>query len=195
MTPAATLQNSGEHDGPVSRITPDMRISDILLLLPEAGALLAQYGLHCAGCAFGGIETLAQGCAGHGYSDEEIRELADALSAQLAAGPRRPATLIVTRAAAEHLRKIADAEGRSGELLEVIADERGGFCMEFRSTVPEGAPVFGHLDVDVRVTASPVTLARVGGATIDFRDERFKLDLPETSSGCCGKEGGCAGNA
>ena len=33
--------------------------------------------------------------------------------------------------------------------------------------------------------ASPLALQRVGGGTIDMRDGRFKLDLPEEQKPCC----------
>ena len=70
-------------------------------------------------------------------------------------------------------------EGKKPALL-VTADGRGGFCMEFQDDVPRDTRSFHHPDEpDVRVLAADLTLKRIGGATIDFREGRFKLDLVE----------------
>ena len=173
-------------------IRKDMPVSEIIALLPHAGPLLGQYGLHCFGCVFNGIETLAEGCRGHGFPEEDIDALVDDLNEMLHEQPVRPATLTITEAAASHLKAIAEQEGRPDDILEVVADEHGSFCLEFRDTVEKHAPLFGHSTVDLRITASVITLARIGGATIDFREERFKLDLATDNACACGKgECGC----
>lgn len=166
-------------------------MSELLTLLPEAGTVLARYGLHCAGCVYSGVETIAQGCMGHGYSEEDVALLLEDLNALARERPERPLTLTVTQAAAEQLLAIATSEGRERDVLEVAVDERGGFCLEFREAAPDGALDFGHSSVRLRIVATPLTLGRIGGATIDFRDERFKLDLPEDAARCCGSGEAC----
>lgn len=169
-----------------------MRVSDILFLVPDAGPLLTRYGLHCFGCVYSGMETLREGCMSHGFDDADVDALVIELNELLASRPARPRTLTVTKAAAEHLLIIARQEHHERDVLEVVADERGGFCMEFRESMPDDADAFGHPDVELRIAATALTLARIGGATIDFRNERFALDLPEDASTCCGG-GGCEG--
>ncbi|MEK7218306.1 MAG: hypothetical protein AAB728_02470, partial [Patescibacteria group bacterium] len=57
-------------------------------------------------------------------------------------------------------------------------DGRGGFCMEFMDGVTDGLRTFRHAgEPDVLTAASGLTLRRIGGATIDYREGRFKLDL------------------
>ena len=166
-------------------------------MLPEAKSVLAEYGLHCFSCAGSEFENLDEGCRGHGFSDEEIDELVDDLNQMLRDLPARPETLIVMEDAARAIKKVADDEGQKHAILAVIADASGGFCMEFRSSAESKSDekVFVHTAVpEVHVIASPLTLKRIGGATIDFREGRFKLDLPEdTRTSCCnGFDNGCS---
>jgi Fe-S cluster assembly iron-binding protein IscA len=140
--------------------------------------------------------------------------------------PKRPQTITVTRAAAMALEKILHTQCSTPSLshpssslsrrerkkctsvnpiphgtspvLSVEMDHAGNFCMEFRDKPHADDRMFRHADVpSVCVVASPAALLRVGGATIDFREERFKLDLPaprnskgKVGCGHCGD--GCA---
>lgn len=179
-----------------STIHRQMPILEIVTFIPAARGVLAEYGLHCFSCAGSEFETLEQGCLGHGFSDEELDELVDDLNIMLREMPERPQTITVTDAAAGAIQTVAEDEGRTGEGLAVIADATGGFCMEFR-TDPEPDEKTFVAAGGVRVFASDLTLQRIGGATIDFREGRFKLDLPEDAIGAgCGCDGGaCACNA
>lgn len=181
---------------PSPGIRRNMPILEIVTLIPEAKKVLAEYGLHCFSCAGSEFETLDEGCRSHGFPDDEIDELVDDLNQMLDALPPRPEILTVTLEGARAIRKVATDEGREGEGLAVIADAGGGFCMEFQKDLGAGEKIFSHPEEPaVRVFASALTLKRIGGSTIDFRDGRFKLDLPEDSEkgvcGCAGKDCGC----
>ena len=169
-----------------------MPILEIVTLCPAAKPILAEYGLHCFSCAGSQYETLVEGCKGHGFEDDEIDELVDDLNTALKEMPARPQTLTVTGAAARAVKDVAVQEGRTGEGLAVIVDASGGFCMEFQQEPEEGSTTFGAPEEpSVRIFASALTLQRIGGATIDFREGRFKLDLPEDDSpGSCPCAGG-----
>lgn len=178
-----------------------MPIAEIVTLVPEAKSVLAEYGLHCFSCAGSEYETLGEGCLGHGFSDEEVDELVDDLNVMLNELPPRPQLLTLTADAARAIKKVAKDEGQDDAGLEVIADAAGGFCMEF-CTDMGAAFLAAHSTFQnpqipgVRLFASPLTLKRIGGATIDFREGRFKLDLPEdakiTDCGCSGTSCGCS---
>lgn len=156
-----------------------MRVSDITALLPECGRLLAEYGLHCFGCEASATETLEQGCASHGFSDDEIATLVADLNTLLDERPPRPQTLTVTLDAARALAQTLAEQEKNGWVLRVVVDETG-FCMELAERADQGELSFGHRAVpDLRVVASPPTLDRLGGSTIDFREGRFKLDLAD----------------
>ncbi len=165
-----------------------MTIQEIVSLLPQGAEVMAAYGLHCFSCSVGGVEALQEGCRMHGFDDETIDALVEDLNDAVRSQPVRPQTLNVTDAAAERIAHIATGEGRMGDALTVLFDEAGNFCMEFTPLDQVKDELFrspGH--PEIRVTASPLTLWRIGGASIDFRDGQFKLDLPEDGQGgCCG---------
>lgn len=180
----------------MNAIHRDMPIAEIVTLIPEAKSVLGEYGLHCFSCAGSEYENLAEGCLGHGFSDEEIDELVDDLNQILERLPPRPQTLTLTLQAARAIKTVAKNEGQTDAGLAVIADDTGGFCMEFRGGPDSGDATFRNTEEpDVQLFASALTLKRIGGATIDFRDGRFKLDLPEdaqkTGCGCTPENCGC----
>ncbi|MDD5469492.1 MAG: DUF1858 domain-containing protein [Candidatus Peribacteraceae bacterium] len=156
----------------------DMRVYEIIALCPQAPDIMAAYGLHCFSCSLGGIESIQEGCAMHGFSDDAIDALVEDLNEAIRSTPARPAVLTVTPPAAVAIRRIAEGEGRKQCGLSVVTDMEGGFCMEFSEEPGKDDNIFPcDSDPFVRVFASPETLWRIGGATIDFRDGRFKLDL------------------
>jgi Fe-S cluster assembly iron-binding protein IscA len=173
-----------------------MRVIDIVTLVPQAADVMAAWGLHCSGCSMGGLESLAEGCNAHGYGDEEIQLLLEDIEEARRTAPARPASIIVTAEAACAVRQIGMQEKKlpsDTAGLSVILDGEGGFCMEFRDRCDEGDKVFINAEEpDVRVFASLLTLGRIGGATIDFREGRFKLDLPEDACSCSEQGCGCA---
>lgn len=187
----------------LSSIKRDMCVLDILTLLPDAAPLLAQYGLSCFSCAANVHETLEMGCRGHGMPEAEIDDLVKDLNEMMKNRPARPEILTLTESAAMQLKEMMQAEGKSGWGLLVGLDDGGGFCMEFRKDADNDHRIFFNEAVsDVKLFATSLTLGSIGGATIDLRDGRFKLDLPEDAAkkmcGCggagnceCGGECGC----
>ena len=178
-------------------IRKDMPVSEIIAILPEAGNLLAQYGLHCFSCSQNALETLEEGCNSHGFAGEEIDDLVTDLNELLQNRPSRPQQLTLTKEAALMLKEILTNDGKTGYVLSVGVDEGGGFCMDVLKSPDKDDLTFTHGDVhDVRLAASSLTLSRIGGATVDFREGRFKLDLPEDlqapKCGCGGGRCGCA---
>lgn len=165
----------------------DMRVGEIIAILPGAADIMTEYGMHCSSCSLGAVETLGEGARIHQFEDDVLEELLDDLNAALKDEPTKEHKLIITPAAARQVRQIADAEGVSKAVLHVVIDISGGFCLEFaEEEIPDGKS-FGCAEVPgVSVSASTLVLGRIGGAVIDFREERFKLDLPEEAAeGCC----------
>jgi len=177
--------------------------------VPAAREILAEYGMHCTGCSIGGVETIGEAGALHGFDDDMlaalVTDLAEAAEAMTAASE----TLEITEAAATGLVEIVKSEGKEGQMLQVIVDEHGGFCLEFSEETDaavlvaseEGASEERYRIVatlplsDTAVVADALTLKRVGGSTIDLVDGRFKLNLPgeQSTAQCCREEG--AGNS
>ena len=175
-------------------ITGDMLVADVQALVPGAEGILSTWGLQCFGCGGSAYETIGQGARGHGFSDGDIDELLDDLNAALREAPQKHLELTVTEAAAKALWSIAEREKRTSEALRVTVDGQGGFCLEFEPKDASADRTFGHRSVpDLTVRASDLTLVRLGGSTIDFRDERFKLDLVDEEKTGCGS--GCTGGS
>lgn len=172
----------------------DMRVGEIVALFPQASEIFAEYGMHCSSCSLGARETLAEGAQVHGFSDDILTELLDDVNTAAKDSAKQDHVLTITPAAAAQVQAIAQAEGIEKAVLHVVIDGSGGFCLEFAEEEVPGGKSFACPDVPgVSVSASILVLNRVGGAVIDYRDDRFKLDLPdEQSGGCCkGNESEC----
>ncbi len=169
-----------------SQISKQMTVREVITLAPAAADIMLEYGLHCFSCAVGGVETLEQGCHMHGMDDDTVDALVQDINEAIDQAPKRPHTLTITESAAKAIGDIAAKEKREGQILVVTIDEQGGFCLEFQEEPLQGDKEFTCPEVpEVHIFASVLTLSRIGGATIDVRDGRFKLDLPE-EGGCCG---------
>lgn len=169
-------------------LTRSMRVADILTILPEAEGVFATYGLHCSGCSIGGAEILEEAMQMHSMKEEDMNDLLADLHVMLARRPERPQTMTITDDAATALSNILATEGREGFVLQVGIDEAGGYSMEIVQKAGVDDVLFQKMDITV--SASPMTLAVIGGSTIDYRDGRFKLDVEGTAPGCACKNGG-----
>jgi Fe-S cluster assembly iron-binding protein IscA len=164
-------------------IVREMCVADIVALCPGADRVFEAYGIYCAGCSMGGRESLLEATQIHGFEDGDIVELLDDLNVLFRKQPQRPQTLTVTETAAKALAKVLKNEGKTGSGLLVALDTEGNFCMEFRKEKLRDELSFSNVNVpSVKIFASPLTLGRIGGAAIDFREGRFKLDLPEAAN-------------
>jgi hybrid cluster-associated redox disulfide protein len=173
-------------------INQNMTVREIMTLVPAAADIMIEYGLHCFSCSVGGVETLAEGCQMHGFDTDTVEALVEDINCALGQAPKRPQELTITADAARGIHKIASAEGNDGQILVVTLDEQGAFCLEFQEKPLLGDMEFTNPDVaEVRIFASVLTLSRIGGATIDVREGRFKLDMPEEGGCCKGTEESC----
>ena len=169
-----------------------MNVMEAIALHEDAAGVLGEYGLHCFQCAFNTMDSLEAGARTHGLTDTDIENMVIDLQELIDAAPVREPVITLTAAAAEGLKTVAASEGKTTATLRVENDGKGGFCMEFDEKSKPGDLTFTCPGVsDVAVVASKSVLWRTGGSTIDFREERFKLDLPTTTFSCaCG--GACA---
>ncbi len=170
-------------------ISKDMTVREIITLVPAAADIMIEYGLNCFSCSVGGVEMLEQGCQLHQLDEDTIEALIEDINDAIGKAPKRPQEIIITSDAAKALSRIASEQGKGDQILVVTVDEQGGFCLEFQDSPLTGDMEFSSPEVpEMKVYASVLTLSRIGGATIDFREERFKLDLEDE---CCGDGGSC----
>ncbi len=174
-------------------VDASMNVMEIIGLHPEAADILAAYGLHCFQCAFNTLDSLESGAKSHGLTDTDIENMVNDITELLQLSPVPPQKLTLTESAAKALLEIAKAEGKKTCLLRVGSDDSGGFCMEFAELKTSEDREFSNANVkDVSLIATPQALHRIGGSTVDFREGRFKLDVPKASScGCEKKECSC----
>ena len=157
-------------------VTEQWTVSEIVTQYPQATEVMAEYGLHCFGCSASSIETLGEGCQGHGFSEEDIENLVDDINHVIASTPAKEQVLFVSKDAALAICEVAKTEKTEGQGLSVQANQDGSFFMEFREKIEEGEKEFANEEVpEVKVWASILTLQRIGGSTIDFREGKFKL--------------------
>jgi hybrid cluster-associated redox disulfide protein len=180
-----------------------MNVMDIAAMHPGAADVLAAYGLHCVGCAYSEFDTLEAGASAHGLTDDDISNILVDLEKMLDSDGPRPKSLEITADAARSLLEIAKREGKAGLVsaksadeagykLRVTSDESGGFCMEFTEKSESADISFFHREVpELVLIANDDTLSRIGGSTIDFRDGRFKLDVPKKTCVCIGEDCKC----
>jgi len=166
------------------------RIGNILERFPHAADIFAMHGLHCAGCQFNESDSLEDAVALHGMSHDALDDLLADLHGGVSTLPKKPNMIDLTKAAAEALRETLDASKKSGWKLLVMTDESGGFCLEFIPKKSKDHTSFAHPDVpDVELVATNETLLSIGGSTIDWREGRFKLDVPHATGCACKQEG------
>lgn len=157
-----------------------MPVAEIVSLHPFAADVLAQYGLACANCALGGYESLEEGCTIHELTEAERGNLIADLNFLLSgkAPPMRNEKLILTAAAAGALRNVVKESGKVTCMLRVMGDGHGGYCLEFTEAKTTDDIIALHPDFpDVSLIADPKLLKGMGGATVDVREGRFKLDI------------------
>ncbi len=56
-------------------VTGEMTIQEIIDLYPLTMEVFAEWGLGCATCHIGAIETLEEGALAHGFAPEEVEEI------------------------------------------------------------------------------------------------------------------------
>ena len=172
-------------------ITGDMNVMDVIALHKGAEGVLAAYGLHCFQCAFNTMDSIEAGAMSHGLTDTDIENIVIDLQELIDKEPPKPQTITLTVAAAKALAKIAKQEKKKSAVLRVASDGQSGLCMEFDKKKPDDH-VFTCPDVkNVAVVASDDILWRVGGAIIDIREGRFKLDLGSDKACACGGKCSC----
>jgi hybrid cluster-associated redox disulfide protein len=159
-------------------ITKDWIIAEIVLQYPQCTEVLAEWGLHCYACSIGTVETLEEGCLGHGFSEEDLNSMLDDINDAIENNVAKPQMINVTKESALQIREIAKENKSEDQGLSIQAQKDGSFFMEFRKRYEKGEKEFFAREVpDVKVWASPLTLQRIGGSTIDYREGRFKLDM------------------
>lgn len=160
------------------KIPATVTILDLLAIFPSATEILEAYGLACATCIFGGTETLEEGCRSHGFSPAMTKALLQDLNRMLLSTvvPTKDCTMTVTDGAREEMQRRMKEE-KDAKGLRVQLDGQGRFCMEFQPKPARGDRVIRQKKASFSLFVPPLLIAKLNGATIDFREGGFQLDL------------------
>lgn len=69
------------------QVTKDTNLGEIAHSYPQAAQIMLEYGLHCVGCHFNTMDSVAMGAKIHGMSDEEVDEMVGRINDSIGAKP------------------------------------------------------------------------------------------------------------
>ena len=56
------------------RVNADWTVEELLSFHPQTAEVLAEWGIHCAVCSVGGVDTLQEAGRLHGMSGEDMKQ-------------------------------------------------------------------------------------------------------------------------
>lgn len=174
-------------------ITKDMTIGELVQKYPSVAEVLQEEGVHCVGCGSSYYETIAEGLAGHGRSDEEIQEVVEKLNAAIPAESGNE-ELIITDKAADKLKEILRNSNKNGAGLKVTVVKGGcagkEYAFQITSEPAQGDII--HTINGVKFFIDEHSSQDLKGAKIDYVDSLtnagFKISNPNAVKSCaCGQ--------
>ena len=177
-------------------INKDLTIGEFVESYPQLVEILLAEGVHCVGCGAAFWETLEEGLAGHGKTEEEIDDVIKRLNEAASELPTSD-ELIITQKAASKLKEILKNNNKEGMGLRIKV-LRGGCAGYKYSLEVEKEPQAEDSVYDVdgsRFFVAKESLEKLKGATVDYietlQDAGFKIHNPNAKSNCsCGKSFG-----
>lgn len=198
----------------ITKIEKTMTIAQILELVPASVTLMEQLGLQCVGCSANMFETLEEGMLGHGFTDEDVNQLSNAINelyqqikeletnspteadmkADKTAEGYKIAGVLMTENAFSALHEL-----RAGKKGLAIAIEPGG-CSGFKTFYdfadePVGEQKTYTLSEDFSLFIDDFTFNKLYGSHVDFKSGLHGSGLtfsnPNAKKSCgCGKSMG-----
>ncbi len=175
-----------------TKVTKDMTMGFIVAHFPETVDVMLKYGLHCIGCDVSYSETLQEGCAGHGMSDETIEKMVSEMNGQIV--PADDSKIVqLTPRAADKIRELMEKEGKKGYFLRVGVIEGGcsgySYVLDFEKDKRSDDEELSEEGLPVIMSKSAVPMLR--GLKVDYRDglqgAGFKIVNPNAKATCgCG---------
>lgn len=62
------------------KISKETKIAEVVEKYPDTIEVFFKYGLHCIGCPASRMESIGDGCRGHGLDEEKINALVKELN-------------------------------------------------------------------------------------------------------------------
>jgi len=177
----------------IQKITRNMTIGDFVQQYPSSVEVLLNEGVHCVGCGASYFETIAQGLASHGKTDEEIDDCVKRLNESIPKEEGSAQTFIVTDKASNKLKELLSTR-KEGTAFRISVSEGG--CSGFQYIFSFDDKVEKDDDVlnisGIKLVISKETLSKIKGSKIDYLDTLtgagFKISNPNAASTCgCGQ--------
>ena len=187
------------------KITKDMLIAEILAENPEKAQLLSEmmidFGIHCVGCGAAAFETLEQGVLGHGFSEEDLKNLVKQINEALKDDSRlkeskdiKNFSLNFTKKAIEKIKQILKQEKKEGGILRISVLSGGCSGLVYNLEIIN-KPIKSDLNFkksDINIAVAKDGIEMLDGIEIDFVDNLnesgFKFNNPNAEKSCgCGK--------
>lgn len=177
-------------------ITQDMTIDEIFANFPQKGQRLAQEmtnaGLHCVGCHAATWESLEMGMLGHGFDEQDIKQLVDKLNSIIKESVDTN-TISLTKNAADKVREILKKKNKEGWALR-FGDKPGGcggfeYIFDFSNKPTEEDEVSVSNGIEIHVSQKVVK--HLIGSEIDYQEglmeSGFNVTNPNVKGSCsCG---------
>jgi|SRR3989344_4192138 len=187
------------------KITRDMLIAEILAENPAKAQLLSEmmidFGIHCVGCGAAAFETLEQGVLGHGFSEEDLKNLVKQINEALKDDSRlkeskdiKNFSLNFTKKAIEKIKQILKQEKKEGGILRISVLSGGCSGLVYNLEIIN-KPIKSDLNFkksDINIAVAKDGIEMLDGIEIDFVDNLnesgFKFNNPNAEKSCgCGK--------
>ena len=187
------------------KITRDMLIAEILAENPAKAQLLSEmmidFGIHCVGCGAAAFETLEQGVLGHGFSEEDLKNLVKQINEALKDDSRlkeskdiKNFSLNFTKKAIEKIKQILKQEKKEGGILRISVLSGGCSGLVYNLEIIN-KPIKSDLNFkesNINVAVAKEGIEMLDGIEIDFVDNLnesgFKFNNPNAEKSCgCGK--------
>jgi len=173
-------------------ITRNMTIGDMVQKYPSAVEVLLEEGVHCVGCGAAYFETIEQGLAGHGKTEEEINNVIKKLNESI---PKEEGTeeLTITDNAVNKVKDLLKKKEKKSSLRVKV---KSGGCagqqyhFEFSDEKKEDDK---EIIVDeVKFLIDKESMEQLKGSKIDYVDgltgAGFKISNPNAKNTCgCGQ--------
>jgi iron-sulfur cluster assembly accessory protein len=176
-------------NGPISR---NMTIGELVQQYPSVVEVLLDEGVHCVGCGASYFETIEQGLAGHGKSDEEIDDVVKRLNEAIPKEDGNKEELIVTEKAASKLKELLKDKQGMALRISVLKGGCSGYQYEFAFDDETNKDDKVFTISDVKFVIDNESFSKLKGARIDYLDSLtgagFKVSNPNASHTCgCGQ--------
>ncbi len=175
-------------------IKGDMTIGEMVQKYPSVAEVLEDEGVNCVGCGAAFYETIHDGLASHGKSEEEITSILKKLNDSI---PKVEGNenLTLTENAAAKLKEILEQKSKKALRIKVNPGGCAGYSYEF-SLADEKSE--GDQDIEVsgvHVFIDESSMKKLKGAKIDYIDSLtgagFKVTNPNAGNTCgCGQSFG-----